>query len=122
MPYKELASNLIRMPQQGDPEAIMTWIRLPNGKIRLYASRELHDLAWGQRTRDHGPGDAVVWHMDGDLDHVLIVDRDTAAEALQWVLERWAREDAEKRNEIERKRLAELGVLDAVERKGIEKG
>jgi hypothetical protein len=35
------------------------------------------------------------------MKNTLIVDRRTAAEAIQWVLERWAR------------------VLDAIERKGI---
>lgn len=89
--YRQQASDLIRAPQQGEPEAILTWVRLPNGKIRLYASRDLHDLAWGQRTVD--ATSQVRWHMDGDLDGVLVVDRDTAAEAMQWVLERWARED-----------------------------
>ena len=31
------------------------------------------------------------------MKNTLIVDKRTAAEAIQWVLERWAREDAEKR-------------------------
>lgn len=89
--YREHDSDLIRITQQGEPEAIMTWVRLPSGKIRLYASRRLHDVAWGQREhRSRG----VLWHLDGNLDQLLIVDRDTPAEALQWVIERWAREDA----------------------------
>lgn len=89
--YRPLHADSIRAPQQGQPEAIMAWVRLPNGKVRLYASRKLHDIAWGQRTRESD--NPVLWHLDGNLDQVLIVDRDTAAEALQWVLERWARED-----------------------------
>lgn len=90
--YKSQPSDLIRAQQQGQPEAIMTWVRLPDGRIRLYASRRLADLAWGQREQQYGP---VLWHLDGNMDQVLIVDRQTAAEALAWVLDRWAREDAE---------------------------
>lgn len=101
MGYRELASDRIRVPQDGKPEAILTWVRLPDGKIRLYASRGLHDLAWGQRTKD--TDGKVVWHLDGNLDGVLIVDRDTPAEAMQWVIERWMREDAE-RDQLEAKR------------------
>jgi hypothetical protein len=91
--YREHASDAIRAPQQGKPEAILTWVRLPSGNIRLYASRELPDTGWGQlehRTR------GVVWHLDATMTGLLIIDRPTAAEALQWVLERWAREDAER--------------------------
>jgi hypothetical protein len=55
------------------------------------------------------------------MKNTLIVDRRTAAEAIQWVLERWARQDAEQRDAIERARLKSAGVLDAIERKGIER-
>lgn len=89
--YRPHDSDLIRAPQQGEPEALMTWVRLPNGNIRLYASRDLPDVAWGQR---ENLAKGVVWHMDANLEKVLIVDRATAAEALQWVLEYWARIDA----------------------------
>lgn len=90
--YRAHPASNVRAAQQGDPEAIFTWVRLSPDTIRLYASRNLSDLAWGQREKNY----TVRWHLDGDLDHVLIVDRPTAAEAFQWVLERWAREDAEK--------------------------
>lgn len=90
--YRPHASDAIRAAQQGEPEAIFTWVRLPNGNIRLYASRVLHDTAWGQRD---SYSEGVVWHLDANLDHLLIVDRPTPAEAMQWVLERWSREDAE---------------------------
>lgn len=91
--YRPHASDAIRAAQQGEPEGIFTWVRLPNGKIRLYASRELADTAWGQR--EHR-AKGVLWHLDANLDHVLVVDRDTPAEALTWVLQRWAREDTDK--------------------------
>jgi hypothetical protein len=52
------------------------------------------------------------------MKNTRIVGRQTAAGAIQRVLERWAREDAEKRDAIERARLTSAGVLDAIERKG----
>lgn len=91
--YRQHAADAIRAGQQGDPEAIFTWVRLPQGGVRLYASRHLPDVAWGQR--EHTAG-GVMWHLDADMDGLLIVDRPTAGEAMQWVLERWAREDADK--------------------------
>jgi hypothetical protein len=96
MSYREHAADAIRAAQQGDPEAVFTWVRLPGGKIRLYASRRLADTAWGQR--EH-LAKGVLWHLDVNLDQLLIVDRQTPAEALTWVLERWAREDAEAERE-----------------------
>lgn len=106
--YREHHSDLIRAPQQGEPEGIFTWVRLPNGNIRLYASRDLPDVAWGQR--DH-QARGVVWHMDANLEKVLIVDRATAAEALQWVLEYWARIDApvERGDALENRARRSLG-------------
>lgn len=102
--YRDHAANAIRAAQQGDPEAVFTWVRLPSGKIRLYASRNLADTAWGQR--DHVTK-GVLWHLDVNLDQLLIVDRDTPAEALTWVIERWNREDAEAaRQENERQIVA----------------
>lgn len=101
--YRSQHSDLIRVSQQGQPEAMMTWVRLPGGRIRLYASRNLHDTAWGQRTIDSSG--QVVWHFDGNLDHVLVVDRPTAAEAMMWVLGRWNRED---RDSAEQARLGEI--------------
>jgi hypothetical protein len=99
--YRDHPANAIRAAQQGEPEAIFTWVRLGPDKIRLYASRNLADTAWGQR--DHVTK-GVLWHLDVNLDGVLIVDRPTAAEAFAWVLERWAREDAEQA-EAERRKL-----------------
>ncbi len=95
--YRDHHADNIRAAQQGDPEAVFTWVRLPQGGIRLYASRNLADVAWGQR--EH-LARGVLWHLDANLDGLLIVDRPTAAEAFAWVLERWAREDAEKQAEL----------------------
>ena len=111
--YREHDSDLIRAVQQGEPEAVFTWVRLPSGRIRLYASRSLADTAWGQREHK---SKGVLWHLDVNLDGLLIVDRDTPAEALTWVLERWGREDREQRDNAERERLAARGTLAAIER------
>lgn len=114
--YREHASDAIRAAQQGDPEAVFTWVRLPGGMIRLYASRRLADTAWGQREhREKG----VLWHLDVNLDQLLIVDRPTPAEAMTWVLERWGREDREERDELERARVRD--AIRDLERKGIER-
>lgn len=99
--YRDHAAYAIRAAQQGDPEAVFTWVRLAPDRIRLYASRNLADVRWGQR--DHVTK-GVQWHLDANLDQLLIVDRPTAAEAMMWVLERWAREDAEA--DMERRELS----------------
>ena len=112
--YRSQHSDLIRAAQQGEPEGMFTWVRLPNGLIRLYASRNLYDTAWGQRTRD--ADSRVVWHLDVNLDQTLVVDRATPAEALTWVLQRWEREDREARDSAEQARLAGRGTLDRAER------
>ncbi len=109
--YRPHAADSIRAPQQGEPEAVFTWVRLPGGGIRLYASRNLADTAWGQR--EH-LAKGVLWHLDADLDGLLVVDRPTAAEAFAWVLARWNREDAEaeaeKQRELDFRRHAVTGM------------
>jgi hypothetical protein len=116
--YKPLHGDAIRAVSDGEPECVITWIKRPQGGIRMFATRDVRDTGWGQRTTDR---EEVVWHLDANMAHVLTVDRQTPAEALQWVLQRWAREDAEERDAIERERLRASGALGAVERKGIER-
>lgn len=94
MSYEHLASDAIRVPATGKPECLLTWISRPEGGIRLFASRDLADTGWGQRSDLTRP--TVDWHLDVTMANVLIVDRATPAEAIQWVLERWMREDAER--------------------------
>lgn len=89
--YRAHPADAIRSSQDGKPEGIFTWVKLPNGNIRLYASRELPDAGWGQR--EHLKL-GVVWHLDANMANLLVVDRPTPAEALTFVLEKWAREDA----------------------------
>jgi hypothetical protein len=117
--YREHAADAIRAAQQGEPEAVLTWVRLSPDKIRLYASRTMSDVAWGQREhREKG----VLWHLDANLDGLLIVDRPTAAEAFQWVLERWAREDAEAALAVEAPMGRRIGKSGDPVRVAIEKG
>jgi hypothetical protein len=92
--YEQLPSDHISVPSTGKPECLLTWIARPEGGIRLYASRNLADTAWGQRSDLTRP--TVDWHLGVMMADVLIVDRATPAEAIQWVLERWMREDAER--------------------------
>ena len=99
----------VRVPAEGTPECILTWVRKPDGGVRLYASRSLHSTGWGQHTGDSGP---TRWLFDTAMDNVLIVDRDTPGQAIAWVLERWAREDEQA--EYERRRR-----LDAHARAGM---
>jgi hypothetical protein len=97
--YKDIHANSIAVRSDGEPECVITWVRRPAGGIRMYATRDVRDTDWGQRTAE--ATSEVVWHLGANLSHVLIVDRETPAEALQWVLERWGREDAEARAEAE---------------------
>lgn len=101
--YQNLASNAISVPvSNGKPECILTWVRRDSGGIRLYASRELPGAGWGMRETE---GHQVHWHLETTMRSVLVYDADTPAQAIQWVLERWAREDAASA-ELERTRKA----------------
>lgn len=86
-------SDGIRVPATGKPECLLTWISRPEGGIRLFASRRLHNSGWGQASNPEQT--EVAWHFDVTMTQTLIVDRETPAEAIQWVLQRWTREDAE---------------------------
>jgi hypothetical protein len=96
--YRDLPSDRIAVPSTGTPACVLTWIDRPAGGIRLYASRAIQSQDWGQRTADGSS--AVDWHMGVIMREVLIVDRQTPAEAIRWVLERWAREDAASQPEL----------------------
>lgn len=92
--YKPLPADQIRVQTaHGTPACVLTWVNKTDGTIRLYASRDIPPQGWGQRTTEGG---GVDWHLETTLRNVLILDRATPAEAIAWVLERWAREDNEK--------------------------
>jgi hypothetical protein len=100
--YQDIASNEIAVPvSNGKPECLLTWVRKDEGGIRLYASRDLPGASWGQRTIEGGT--EVHWHLAATMRSTIIMDADTPAQAIQWVLERWARED-----EAERLRVLRL--------------
>lgn len=93
--YQNIASNEISVPvSNGKPECLLTWVRKTDGKIRLYASRDLPGASWGQRTTEGGT--EVHWHLAATMRSTIVIDADTPAQAIQWVLERWQREDAER--------------------------
>jgi hypothetical protein len=101
--YQNLTGDSIQVPaSNATPECILTWVRKADGTIRLFASRDLPGAGWGQRTTEHGS--EVHWHLATTMRSVLIYDAATAAEAIQWVLERWAREDAAEQQRVERLR------------------
>jgi hypothetical protein len=105
--YRSLPSDGIRAPAQGKPECLLTWIVLPTGGIRLYASRQLHDPGWGQRTTDGGE---VQWHLDVNITEMLIVDRPTIGDAVGFVLNRWREEDHQRENAEIRRGLAQSAI------------
>jgi len=89
----------VRLPSTGKPEFIMTGIQLPDGRVRLYASRDLKNLNWGQRDMSY-PNSGVAWHIDTDAQHMLIIDKPTWGEAFARAFEIWANEDAEKQRQL----------------------
>jgi hypothetical protein len=114
--YKNLTGDQIQaQTSNGKPECILTWVRKDDGKVRLYASRDLPGAGWGQRTTEHGS--EVHWHLETTMRSVLIYDADTAAQAIAWVLERWAREDEarEQRETLERQRELAASTRQAIE-------
>lgn len=116
--YQNLASNEIQVQaSNAEPECILTWVRKPDGKIRLYASRDLPGAGWGQRTVESGS--EVHWHLETTMRSVLIYDADTAAQAIQWVLERWAREDAAEQARVERLRQHAIAGMNINDPKAI---
>ena len=100
--YQNIEANAISVPvSNGKPECLLTWVRKDGGGIRLYASRDLPGASWGQRTTEGGT--EVHWHLATTMRSTIIMDADTPAQAIQWVLERWNRED-----EAERLRVLRL--------------
>lgn len=99
--YQNIASNEIGVPvSNGKPECLLTWVRKNDGTIRLYASRDLPGASWGQRTTEGGT--EVHWHLGTTMRSTIIMDADTPAQAIQWVLERWQREDAAEELRVQR--------------------
>lgn len=83
----------VRLPSTGKPEFVMTGIQKPDGSVRLYASRDLKALNWGQRElKDY----TTAWHIDADMQHMLVIDKPTWGEAFARAFEIWGNEDAEK--------------------------
>jgi len=117
----------VRLPSTGKPEFIMTGIQRPDGTVRLYASRDLKSLNWGQRDLDY-PHSGVAWDIDTDMQHMLIIDKPTWGEAFARAFEIWANEDRNKAIEQAQARTRELedGLfhfgLDDSRHKGTQQG
>lgn len=80
----------VRVPSTGKPSHIMVGFDRPGGGVRLYASRNVDDTGWASRNTGKA---ANVWHLDADMDHVLIIDKPTWGEAYARAFEIWENHD-----------------------------
>lgn len=81
----------VSLPSTGTPKFVMTGIDRPGGGVRLYASRDLKNLNWGQR--DSADYSGTAWHIGSDMQHVLVIDAPTWGEAFARAFEIWANQD-----------------------------
>jgi hypothetical protein len=84
----------------------MVGIHKGDGRVRVYASRDIpaDELRWGLASDRYGTG--TGWHIDAEMRRTLIVDEDTWGQAFGRVFEIWENHD---REEADKKRLAERG-------------
>jgi hypothetical protein len=95
-----ISDSSVRLPSTGKPSHNMTGIDRPGGGVRLYASRDLPGVSWGMRDAKDG---GVAWHIDADMQHVLVIDAVTWGEAYARAFEIWENQDREGlRNAVER--------------------
>jgi hypothetical protein len=91
-------------PSTGTPKFTMVGVDRPGGGCRLYASRDLKRANFGHVGADDDRSySGAAWHVETDMQHVLIIDRPTWGEAFSHAFTIWANEDAE----TERRELAE---------------
>ena len=79
------------VPAEGKPEFIMTGFTKPDGRVRLYASRHITVPTWDQRRVT--PDELWMWHIEADMDEMLIIDGDTWQQAYARLFEIWANQD-----------------------------
>jgi hypothetical protein len=82
----------VRVPSTGAPRFVMVGIDADRGMCRLYASRDVKSTAWGLRDR---PDYTTAWHVDADMQHVLIIDKPSWGEAFAHAFTIWDNEDRE---------------------------
>jgi hypothetical protein len=94
-------------------EWIMTGHRLPNGRVRIYASRKVpHSLQFGQ-SEVFGKG--THWHIETDCTELRIVDGTDWNAALAQLFQAWSNEDAEEA----RKGLRARGAVETRTESGV---
>lgn len=71
---------------------VMVGLKRPQGGVRVYATRHMPHLEWGQVER----GYETLWHIDADMDNLLIIDKPDYPQALARLFEIWASQDAAK--------------------------
>jgi hypothetical protein len=74
------------------PEWVMFGVDVPAGK-RLYASRELSQAEISVWDSGQSLAAADGWHVDANMRNVLVITRDTYAEALAELMVIWANHD-----------------------------
>lgn len=88
-----VSDTRVRVPSTGKPEFVMTGITRPGGGVRLYASRDLRAMDWGQMDL---PDQTTAWHLETGMVHVLIIDAPTWGEAFARAWQIWASADRDK--------------------------
>jgi hypothetical protein len=85
----------VRVATDASPRFVMVGVELPNGKVRLYASRDVppRQLSWGMRDVDY----TSVWHVDAAMMKVLVIDADDWAAAFARAFEIWGNHDRAER-------------------------
>lgn len=71
---------------------VMVGLKRPSGGVRIYATRHMPHLEWGQAER----GCETLWHIDADMDNLLVIDKPDYPQALARLFEIWANQDAAK--------------------------
>jgi hypothetical protein len=88
------------------PEFMITGVRLPDGRYRVYASREFPaGLTFGQARLPGSVNPPDHWHVRTVLGKTLVIDGDSYRVIMEMIFTIWANEDRE------RARVAALDTL-----------
>jgi hypothetical protein len=88
-----ISDSSVRLPSTGKPSHNMTGVDRPGGGVRLYASRDLPGVSWGMRDVKDG---GIAWHIDADMQNVLVIDAPTWGEAYARAFEIWENQDRDR--------------------------
>jgi hypothetical protein len=89
----ELARAVHRTGARTDGiDFVMVGLKRPAGGVRIYATRHMPHLEWGQVQR----GYATLWHIDADMDNLLVIDEASYPDALARLFAIWTAQDEHK--------------------------